>query len=705
MAAKSMKISQSDHNQQTKQDLIAENVALHERIAELEAERSRQNEQQVYLSTLHEAALTLMHRLELNDLLQIILERAAVLAGTEHGYLMLVNRETGTVDSRLKIGAFTNYQPQNLKPGVGLGGVVWTTGEPVILESYYTWDKRLTYSPPDGPAGGVAALPLKSGDDFVGMIALAYGERGQIFTEDVLRILNGFADLASIALDNARLYNDVKQSQHFINRVTSAVPSLIYMHDVIEDKNIYYNDGMSDLLGYPQETIKSLEGRFMSSLMHPDDYANTKKLIEEVRHGDLGIHLDTGLRFDMRLKHADGTWRWFQNRTVVFSRTADGRVHQVLGAAQDIHDAKQTEENLRASEARFRTLVETIPAIVFIIYRGGGAYVNPAYEQITGYTGDTIRTSGVNALLHPDSRADVRDIITSFRERGEAPASREVKIITRDGRERWLDMRLSVIPMNDDVALFGVALDVTEARNITEQAMALKLEKERVRLLADFVRDAGHDFRTPLSTINTSLYLIERAEKAELREKHLNILREQISHIDRLVNGLLTMSRLDSESAFSLAPVDVERLLMEITPDIEARARENGLHFKMVSRLQEAFVLVDRTEFYRALMQFITNAVQYTHPGGRIALEIGGDRDTVCVTIADTGIGISEENLPHIFDRFFRADSSRSTVGLGLGLAIAQKIIERHHGEITVTSQLGEGSIFNICLPRHHPRR
>lgn len=203
--------------------------------------------------------------------------------------------------------------------------------------------------------------------------------------------------------------------------------------------------------------------------------------------------------------------------------------------------------------------------------------------------------------------------------------------------------------------------------------------------------------------MNTSLYLLRRKSN-DLGEAatHVDTLDMQLAHLTRLLEDLFAMSRLDEPELYmerALLDLDqlVTRIIQELGPD--AARKKQQLRFDASGRLPS--VLADQVDLRRAITHLVANALSYTPAGGQITVRTRLEKQNVIVEVQDTGIGIDPQDLPHIFERFYRADLARQTEtgGSGLGLAIVQKIIENHSGTIDVESQLGAGSTFRICLP------
>ncbi len=280
----------------------------------------------------------------------------------------------------------------------------------------------------------------------------------------------------------------------------------------------------------------------------------------------------------------------------------------------------------------------------------------------------------------------------------------ECELIQQQRNGRRLSVLASFSPLEDDagqaIGIIFVARDITQRKTAEQQALELALEREKIKLLRDFVGDASHDFRTPLTTIRTSTYLL-RVKHPEISMKHVDVIEAEVDHLGRLVEDLLTLARLDSAPGFEFAPVDINSLIENALVSLRLLAVEKQQSLTYTSDPRAPVVRGDTLELDRVLVNVVTNAINYTRLGGEISVRTSTDDQFVTIVITDNGFGIAEEALPHIFERFYRVDNARGskTGGAGLGLPIAKKIVEAHGGTITVESTFGAGSTFSIRLP------
>jgi signal transduction histidine kinase len=218
-----------------------------------------------------------------------------------------------------------------------------------------------------------------------------------------------------------------------------------------------------------------------------------------------------------------------------------------------------------------------------------------------------------------------------------------------------------------------------------------------------FTADASHELRTPLALIRANAEMLARhCEALPSGDPELvgEIIRET-DHLNRLVGDLLTLARADAESLqLACKPVDFRALVSEVHEDLSRVAESRGIATS-VSLNGTVTVQGDEGRLRQLLLILLDNSLKYTDPGGRVDVSIAHEDNRARLVVSDTGIGIPDKDLPHIFDRFYRVDRAREheSGGTGLGLSIAHWIVQAHHGTIKVESELGKGSRFQVDMP------
>ncbi|MEC0547042.1 ATP-binding protein [Bacillus inaquosorum] len=230
---------------------------------------------------------------------------------------------------------------------------------------------------------------------------------------------------------------------------------------------------------------------------------------------------------------------------------------------------------------------------------------------------------------------------------------------------------------------------------------SFKAEKEAKERIRQFVSDASHELRTPLTSIHGFIEVLLRgaALQPEQRERALNSMYEESKRATRLIEDLLFLAKIDRVPSFEMKRGDLDSLIREMEPQLSLLAKERKLQLLLEDHAEAVF---DGDKMKQVILNLVYNAVQYTdEKTGAITISLQKNDDGVMLMIADNGTGIAPEHLPHLFNRFYRADPSRSRKygGSGLGLAITKSIIDSHNGMIDVKSEIGRGTVFLIRLP------
>ncbi|QSS99206.1 PAS domain-containing protein [Pontibacillus sp. ALD_SL1] len=245
----------------------------------------------------------------------------------------------------------------------------------------------------------------------------------------------------------------------------------------------------------------------------------------------------------------------------------------------------------------------------------------------------------------------------------------------------------------------GVVLvfhDITELKNL-----------EQMR--KDFVANVSHELKTPITSIRGfSETLLDGAMADEgLREQFITIILNESERLQSLIHDLLELSKLEKEEfTLNIEHISVPSLVKDIIPIVEQQANQKGIGLEQTIDT-EGYIDGDSARLKQVVINLVTNAINYTPSGGTIKLELKNQKDSFMISVTDSGIGIPKEDVPRIFERFYRVDKARSrnSGGTGLGLAIVKHIVEAHGGSIDVESEYQQGTAFHITLPKKFTKR
>lgn len=234
----------------------------------------------------------------------------------------------------------------------------------------------------------------------------------------------------------------------------------------------------------------------------------------------------------------------------------------------------------------------------------------------------------------------------------------------------------------------------------TINGMIARLE-DSFKRMAEFTADASHELKTPICALKGEAeVLLSKTRRLEEYREGLAQFIERFDYMNRMINDLILLSRVDaSQAELKMIPLRLDALINDLVSLFQIIVEQKGLTLK-IGPIEEVMVRGDKVRLQQLFTNLIDNAIKYT-PKGSVQINLEKDRETAIVKICDTGIGIPKEEHENIFKRFYRMDKSRSreTGGAGLGLSIAQWIARAHHGKIEVESELNKGSIFTLYLP------
>ncbi len=491
----------------------------------------------------------------------------------------------------------------------------------------------------------------------------------------------------------------LRQSEQRYRAISSIISDYAYAYRVDPDGS-YYPDWLTEdsfrrVTGYEKKDIDPAY-----AIYHPDDGGRARHDVEETVRGN-------PISGEYRIITQEGEHRWIYIRRQV-ERDETGRVVRFYGAAQNISEQKRLEAELQQYAAHLEQLVEartaqlrstkeqieivlnhSTDAIALIQSNGDIKTMNPAFVSMFGdQVSDCIER--ILWVLADDShRAAVGNaLIRALQE--QEPLRVETQILAQDGRERDFDLAFIPVELADESGQNGLLVSAHDITNL----------KEIERFKARFVQDALHDMATPIMGLTTRLYLLRRAP--EKVDEHVRALENQVQHLRNLLADLRMLSQLDrGELTLTPAADDLNRVVRRVFDTYEpvAISKQQTLTLSMDENLPP--LLIDGRQIERALVNLISNAVNYTPDGKDIYIQTQLEGDSAVFRVGDQGMGVPPEDLPRIFERFYRTDRARKTQssGTGLGLAIVKEIVELHKGTVSATSKVGEGSTFTVRLP------
>jgi PAS domain S-box-containing protein len=489
-----------------------------------------------------------------------------------------------------------------------------------------------------------------------------------------------------------RLLKEADADRHWLRTVVDTVPLGLILFG--RDGTIASNRGSETLLGM---SLSPAEGskQYASQILYPDGTPVPFEQMPSTRALRTG---ESTIGGEYLVRRADGSQISVLSSAAAI-RNDDGEIIGAIGAFQDVSERMAAARAVRANERLLNCIFEILPVGVWIADESGRIVrVNPAGERIWGgarYV--AISEFGAYEGWWADSgkRIKVEDwAITRALERNETSLGELIRIHGFDGAYRTIIN--SAAPLHDEAGKFVGAVavneDVTHLRE-TEDAL-----RRAVHARDELLGIVAHDVRTPLSGILLQLDLLQALPQAERGDDRLAAIRRQALRIDRLIEDLLDLARID-DGGLSIrnASTPAHEILVEALEAGRALGTSRAIALSLTAPDELPEVWTDRERVLQVFENLIANAIKFTPPGGRV--ELGGKHDDgqVQFWVSDTGVGISAENLPHLFDRFWQVNRGDRR-GAGLGLAIVKGIVASLGGRVWVESRPGAGSTFHFTL-------
>ena len=363
---------------------------------------------------------------------------------------------------------------------------------------------------------------------------------------------------------------------------------------------------------------------------------------------------------------------------------------------------KQTamRQEIQASETRYRLLANMTSEGIIIHRDGTIVDVNKSLSRLLGWQREDVIGKQVIEFLFPKSmREDIRNRITS----GDL-YSHEIDVFRKDGVLLPVEIRTQQI----DSTKYAISLrDITirkkaETINFENERLKVRFQEEREHnsLVQQVILALSHDLRNSLSVIQTSRDILSRYLDRMSDERctyRLDLIRRQVQYAMQLLEKTVQMARGEADD-FNPKLINIELLCQVSLEDVQSFY--NTTHqFQFVNTGQVRSARIDEVLVSRILINLLSNAVKYSPDNSEVRLELDRQDKWIVLRVTDQGIGISKDDLQHLFDPFFRSEEVQGKQGTGLGLSIVQDCVERHQGQIDVESRIGQGSIFTVKLP------
>ena len=408
-------------------------------------------------------------------------------------------------------------------------------------------------------------------------------------------------------------------------------------------------------------------------------------------------------QFDAVLLRKDGR-RVYVRENARATFDAEGTVLYYEGTVEDVTAHRRARRALRASEERFRALVQHSTDTITVLDREGAIqYQSPSVLKNLGYTPEQTVGLRVAELVHPEDRRRVELMVRRGARRPGEFGTVEFRCLHAEGH--YIYVEAVGTNMLDNPWVNGIVLnsrDVTERKRAEVALVQAKDQAEEVaRMKSAFLANMSHEIRTPLTGILGFADVLADEVDDEHRE-FVQLIERSGKRLLETLNSVLDLARLEADQMeIDLHAIDVGAFVHDAVRLLGPLAEEKGLTLETVVETPGARARVDSGGLNRILNNLVGNAIKFTGEG-RITVRVSADERHLTLAVEDTGVGIDEGFLPHLFEEFKQESTGigRSHEGSGLGLTITRRLVEMMHGTITVTSAKGGGSTFTITFPR-----
>ncbi|OPJ58652.1 PAS domain-containing protein [Clostridium chromiireducens] len=475
---------------------------------------------------------------------------------------------------------------------------------------------------------------------------------------------------------------------------------------------IYWNKGAEEKYGYSKEEAIGYNGHELLKTVFPIDINNIKSILlrEELWSGEI------------EHTRKDGSKLIVETR---FQLIVDEKGFQtILETNRDITERKKIEEELRIQNQIIKQQKEQLEIIIENISEGltvvdkNGNYIMlnkkvAKYTKNTTLLGRALEKVGESLEAGERYYTETGEIITlddfpSMKViRGEKVENQMVVVKHGDNN---IYFNFNATPVFDDMG--EVRLGIIICRDVTERVLYEKHIKEQKELLEkamemkdDFLSVISHEFRTPLNVINTAIQTLNFVYADQMTDKikdYMRTIKQNTSRQLRLVNNLLDITRANAGSIkINKKNIDIVFLTKAITESVYEYASRKKVRITFVSKLAKKTIGIDDEKYERIILNLLSNAIKFTPAGKSIVVSMNSLKGNICVKVKDNGIGIPQDKIDIIFEKFGQVDSSlsRQAEGTGIGLSLVKKFVEALGGSITVESTFGKGTTFIILLP------
>lgn len=538
---------------------------------------------------------------------------------------------------------------------------------------------------------------------------------------------------------NFKAREALAESENKYRDMTDLLPQVVFELNR-EAEIVYLNQKTFDILGYKPEELDN-----KTNIFDLFDEFDSERALDNFKGLIKGLK-SPGNEYQMIRKDGSTFPAMVYSSPII----AGNEVKGIRGFLIDITERKRTEEALRHSEEKYRQVVENANESIIVAQDNRLKYFNPNLVKFTLYSAKELSEKPFWNLIHPDDRSIVEGYYERRLKAEDVPSSYDFRIIRKDGKIRWVsitgvriiwDKRPATLNFLSDITERKLAEDkikrlnseleerVAERTSQLEDALkdlkeevvvrrktemdllnaqeelrhAYEKEKELGELKTRFISMISHEYRTPLTVILTSTYVIEQlyaGKSVKEMGEALDRIRHSVKGMTRLLENVLTIGKSEtSKLDYSPARIEVVEVVYDVIEEVKVIDKNNhDIDFQ--HELQSCHIYSDERLLRQIIGNLLVNATKYSEKGQKVTLDLLNNSKNISLNVIDRGIGIDQDDMAYLFEPFHRGRNTGTVSGTGLGLAIVKRCLDTMGGEIRIDSRLGEGTTFSVTLPK-----
>jgi PAS domain S-box-containing protein len=495
--------------------------------------------------------------------------------------------------------------------------------------------------------------------------------------------------------------------QNKLQAALDAADAGTFSYDVINDHS-WWDNKSYDIFSVNPETYQN-DYASWRKLVVSEDLAITEKKFKQALSSSL-----TRFEIDYRIHTNNNNIRWINVKAQI-TRNNKGQALWIDGLHLNITKTKELEIKLLESESRFRSLVEKSPDWIWEIdTEGYYTYTSPYIEDLLGYKPEEVIGQTFFSLMPGEERARLLSVFQNYIKKQQVFSAIEHTNLHKNGNLVILETNGSPIYNIDGqfIGYRGIHRDITERAETKKILIEKEIAEQANKSKSDFLANMSHELRTPMHAIlSFSNFGIKKFNSAppEKLLSYFNKINQSGERLLALLNDLLDLSKLEAgKLEFNFRLYELSIVLKQCIDEQEALLNEKNLLIKIINPEHDTQAEFDTVKVSQVITNFLSNAIKFSEQGTTLSIAIkanelfsdAGISNGLCLSITDQGIGIPDNELDTIFDKFIQSSKTKTGAGgTGLGLAICKEFIDAHGGRIWAEHNLPEGSVFSFVIP------